>query len=316
MAYEFKSASSLTSPHGVFVALVGGTNSGKTFSALRLARGIAGPTGKIAVLDTEGGRTLHLKEKFEFDVALLEPPFTPDKFAQAAIDAEAAGYAVLVVDSFSMEWVGSGGVLDMQERELDRMAGNDFKKRERVKMASWIAPKRLHKSMVNSFLQRTMPIVFAIRGEESVKPSDSGGAPTKIFKMQMDHRFAFEVTVSFRLAQESKGVIDLTDAKAWKMEHAHQEIFLHGEQLSEEHGQKLADWSRGKKPEIEPPDEKTLELAREAASGGSDVFAKWWKGASVEQRRDANTIKDALAKLRETADQEQAARDAKPEEAA
>lgn len=309
MALQFKSANTLTNPHGCFVALVGGTNSGKTYSALRLAQGIAGPQGKIAVLDTEGGRTLHLKEQFKFDVALLEPPFSAEKFSQAAIDAEAAGYAVLVIDSFSMEWVGSGGVLDVQERELERMAGDDYKKRERVKMASWIKPKREHKKMVNSFLQRTMPIVFAIRGEESVKPSDSGGAPTKIFKMQMDHRFAFEVTVSFRLAQDNKGFIDLSDAKSWKMESAHEKIFLHGEQLSEDHGARLAAWARGEKPKTEVPDETALGLAREAAKGGSDIFAVWWKGATPKERSAAKFITEELKTLRETADAEQKARE-------
>lgn len=316
MTIQFKTASTLTNPHGCFVALVGGTNSGKTYSALRLARGIAGPQGKIAVLDTEGGRTLHLKEHFEFDVALLEPPFSSEKFSQAAIDAEAAGYAVLVIDSFSMEWVGDGGVLDMQERELDRMAGDDWKKRERVYMASWVKPKRKHKKMVNSFLQRTMPVVFAIRGEESIKPAEEGGKPLKIFKMQMDHRFAFEVTVSFRLAQDNKGMIDLSDAKSWKMESAHEKIFHHGEQLSEDHGAKLAAWSRGERPQDEVPDEKTLEFARAASGGGSDVFSTWWKNATAKERRAAKSIADELKSLREIADVEQKERensDATPE---
>ena len=52
MTFTFAPAETFTERAGLFVSLTGGTNSGKTFSALRLARGIAGPTGKIAVLDT------------------------------------------------------------------------------------------------------------------------------------------------------------------------------------------------------------------------------------------------------------------------
>ena len=181
MTFQFVPAQQFTERAGLFVALVGGTNSGKTFSALRLARGIAGK-GKIAVLDTEGGRTLHLKKDFAFDANVMEAPFRPERFAQAAEAAEQAGYDVLLIDSFSMEWAGVGGVLDWQAAELQRMAGDDFGKRERMKMAAWIKPKMAHKSMVYSLLQRRIPIIFSIRGEETIKPGEAGQKPTRIFK--------------------------------------------------------------------------------------------------------------------------------------
>ncbi len=95
---------------------------------MRLARGIAGPEGKIAVLDTEGGRTLHLKDAFAFDANVMDAPFRPERFSQAAQAAEQAGYAALVIDSFSMEWVGMGGVLDWQAAEHKRLGGSDAKK--------------------------------------------------------------------------------------------------------------------------------------------------------------------------------------------
>lgn len=256
-SFSFRPAKSFAERAGLFVGLVGGTNSGKTFSALRLARGIAGPQGKIAVLDTEGGRTLHLKDDFEFDVKVMEPPFRPSIFAEAAEAAEEAGYDCLLIDSFSMEWVG---VLEWQEAELQRMAGDDWKKRERVKMASWIKPKMAHKAMVYSFLQRRIPIIFSIRGEETVKPGEAGEKPTKIFKAICSQSFPFEITVSFRLASDRKGYIDLSDPKSWKMEGAHQGIFRDGERLSEEHGAALAAWARGEGVAAgaapEPPEDK------------------------------------------------------------
>lgn len=255
MTFTFKSADSFTERAGLFVSLTGGTNSGKTFSALRLARGIAGPNGKIAVLDTEGGRTLHLKDEFQFDANVMDPPFRPERFAQAAKAAEDAGYAALVIDSFSMEWVGIGGVLDWQAQEITRMAGDDYRKQERMKMASWIKPKGAHKAMVYSFLQRRIPIIFSIRGEESVKPGENpGDKPTKLFKSVTNSAFPYEVTVSFRLESERKGYIDLSDPKSWKMEGAHQAIFKHGERISEEHGAALAAWACGQKPATRRPE--------------------------------------------------------------
>jgi hypothetical protein len=53
---------------------------------------------------------------------------------------------------------------------------------------------------------------------------------------------------------------------------------------------------------------KTLELARKAARGGTDDFTIWWKSASQDERRDANTIKVELTGLRKIADDDQAAR--------
>jgi hypothetical protein len=260
VTFAFKPAETFSERAGLFVSLTGGTNSGKTFSAMRLARGIAGPDGKIAVLDTEGGRTLHLKDEFRFDANVMDPPFRPDRFADAAKAAEDAGYAALVIDSFSMEWVGIGGVLDWQAQEIQRMAGDDYRKQERMKMASWIKPKGAHKAMVYSLLQRRIPIIFSIRGEESVKPgANPGDKPTKTFKSVTNSQFPYEVTVSFRLETERKGYLDLSDPKSYKLEGSHEALFKHGDRISEEHGAALAAWAMG---------ERTA--ARPAAQGASD----------------------------------------------
>jgi hypothetical protein len=296
MTFTFKPAEQFIERAGLFISLTGGTNSGKTFSALRLARGIAGPEGKIAVLDTEGGRTLHLKEAFKFDANIMDPPFRPERFAQAAIAAEAAGYAVLVIDSFTMEWVGLGGVLDWQAQELQRMAGDDFRKQERMKMAAWIKPKVAHKAMVYSFLQRRMPIIFSIRGEETIKPGEAGEKPTKIFKSVTNKDFPYEVTVSFRLETERKGYIDLSDAKSYKMEGAHRAIFQHGDQISEEHGAALEAWARGQagpiqrqtpsvhSDEITPAQQHLLDASRLAALQGTEAYRGYFVGLDPDQK--------------------------------
>ena len=262
MTFAFKPAETFSERAGLFVSLTGGTNSGKTFSALRLARGIAGPNGKIAVLDTEGGRTLHLKDEFRFDANVMDPPFRPERFAEAAQSAEDAGYAALVIDSFSMEWVGIGGVLDWQAQEIQRMAGDDYRKQERMKMASWIKPKGAHKAMVYSLLQRRIPIIFSIRGEESVKPgANPGDKPTKTFKSVTNSQFPYEVTVSFRLETERKGYLDLSDPKSYKLEGSHEALFRHGDRISEEHGAALAAWAMGERNAARP-------VAQGASSNG------------------------------------------------
>ena len=100
----------------LLIGLAGGTGSGKTFSAMRIAKGIVAETGKrFAVLDTEAGRARHYADQFEFDHGDLAPPFTPERYADAIGAADKAGYPVVVVDSVSHVWAGDGGCLDMQE---------------------------------------------------------------------------------------------------------------------------------------------------------------------------------------------------------
>src|ERR1700677_907425 len=127
MPFEFKRAA--REEVGLIIGLAGGTGSGKTFTAMTLAKGIAG-TKPFALIDTEAGRAKHYADRFLFDHGDLKPPFRPERYAEAILAADAAHYPVIVVDSCSHEWAGEGGILDWQEEELDRMAGDDWKKRE------------------------------------------------------------------------------------------------------------------------------------------------------------------------------------------
>ncbi|MER2263542.1 DEAD/DEAH box helicase family protein [Methylobacterium oxalidis] len=311
MTFTFAPPNATKDRVGLFVSLTGGPNSGKTWSACRLARGIAGPNGRVAVLDTEGGRTKRIaEENFGFFTTVMDAPFRPHLFAEAAVDAENGGFDALLIDSFSMEWVGLGGVLDWQAQELQRMAGDDFRKQERMKMASWIKPKSAHKAMVYSLLQRRIPIIFSIRGEETVKPGEAGEKPTRILKSVCNSHFPYEVTVSFRLDAERKGFIDLSDPKSWKMEGAHREIFRHGDQLSEEHGAALAAWARGERaaaPAAEQPRQQTgrerlYTAARDAAARGSAALAEFRAGLNEQQDRALDGIAEELAERASDAD--------------
>lgn len=284
MAFNFRPANTFTERHGLFVAVAGGTNSGKSVSSMRLARGIAGPNGKIAALDTEGGRLLHLKKDFDFDLSLMEPPHRPERYAEAAKAAEEAGYACLVIDSFSMQWTGLGGVLDWQAQEYQRL-GN----REAMKLASWIAPKMAHKAMVYSLLQRRMPIVFSMRAEEKAKKV---GSDVKSEWAPITNKaFPFEVTVSFMLMQARQGIIDLS--LPHKMEGAHRAIFKDGEQLSERHGEMLAAWAVGGETSVP---KELADVGMAAANRGTAALREWFLGLPKADQIAVKAHMDATLK--------------------
>src|ERR1019366_2417372 len=108
------------------VALIGPAGGGKSLTALILARALAGPTGKIAAIDTEHGSLSKYADAYDFDVLELDS-FTPEAFIDSLHAAENAGYAVFLCDSLSHFWVGAGGALEFVDmaakRNKDQMAG-------------------------------------------------------------------------------------------------------------------------------------------------------------------------------------------------
>jgi hypothetical protein len=234
---------------GLLIGLAGSTGSGKTFSALRLAQGIAG--GKpFALIDTEARRGLHYADQFKFDHAELNPPFRPAAYTEAILAAEKAGYPVIVIDSASHEHAGEGGLLDWHEEELNRMAGDDWKRREVVKMAAWIKPKTQHKAMVQRLLQVRCHLIFCFRAEEKVEMIREDGK-TKIVPKKSrigldgwipicEKNLPFELTCSFLLTADKPGV-----PQPIKLQEQHRALFPTGEPITEAAGQRLAQWARG-----------------------------------------------------------------------
>lgn len=152
------------------IGLFGESGGGKTYSALLLARGIVGPSGKIGMIDTENGRGSLFCDMIEggYETLEIQPPFSPEAYIQAIDEAENAGIECLIVDSTSHEWTGQGGYLDMKEAALDRMAGNDWKKRDACKFAASGQVKPLHNKFVARLLRCKMPVILCFRAKDKV----------------------------------------------------------------------------------------------------------------------------------------------------
>lgn len=233
----------------LLLGYMGSSGSGKTMSAMRTAAGIAG--GKpFAVIDTESGRARHYADMFRFDHAELHAPFRPQSYLDAIVAAEEAGYPAIVVDSMSHVWAGDGGVLDWQEEELDRMAGDNWQKREACKMAAWIKPKVAHKKMVQRLLQLRAHVILCFRAEPKVEMQKVDGK-TKIVPKSTatsadgwipicDKMLPYELTASFLLTAEKPGVV-----KPIKLQEQHRAFVPLESPITEDVGRQLADWARG-----------------------------------------------------------------------
>jgi hypothetical protein len=279
---------------GLILVFSGGTGSGKTFTAMEVASGIAGDK-PFAVIDTEAGRAKHYADRFRFDHGDMKPPFSPKAYEEAILAADAAGYPVIVVDSMSHEHAGEGGILDMHEAELDRMAGDDWKKREAVKMAAWIKPKTQHKHMVQRLLQVRAHIILCLRAEEKIEIVREDGKMKVVPKKTAtgldgwvpicDKSLPFEATASFLLLATSPGV-----PLPIKLQEQHRALFPLDKPITEDSGRRIASWAAGAAPD----------WARDinAAATKEALAAVWARIPRSEQATFAAT-KDARKKALE-----------------
>ncbi|MBK9497701.1 MAG: AAA family ATPase [Xanthomonadales bacterium] len=118
-------------------------SSGKTYGALTIAKGLG---GRIAVIDTERGSASLYSHLTEFDTLSLDPPYAPERFIEAVQAAEAAGYDVIVIDSITHEWNGSGGVLEI----VDNIAKAS---RSGSSYNAWNEGTRRHRAFIDAMLQ-------------------------------------------------------------------------------------------------------------------------------------------------------------------
>jgi hypothetical protein len=90
------------------LALAGTAGSGKTYGALLIAREFG---TKIAVMDSERGSASLYSDLVPFDVCELEEK-NVQEYLEKIAEAAAAGYEVLVIDSFSHSWVATLEAVD------------------------------------------------------------------------------------------------------------------------------------------------------------------------------------------------------------
>lgn len=288
MSYTFRRAVREKVP--LIIGLSGGTGSGKTFSAMRLAKGMA--QGKpFCVIDTENGRASHYADQFTFDVLDLRAPFSPDRYAEAIKAADQAGYPVVVVDSMSHVWAGDGGVLDWQESELDRMAGNDYGKREACKMAAWIKPKMAHKHMMSTLLQVKAHILLCFRAEEKIEMVKVNGRMEVRKKESLvgkdgwvpicEKSVPFECTCSFMLLASNPGI-----PQPIKLQEQHKPFFKPTAPIDEYAGEQLAKWAAGGIAKREQPQ-----------GDGLKATAQVFNDAPENQDAPAAILEDYLTKI-------------------
>jgi hypothetical protein len=135
------------------LALLGPAGSGKTYSALEIAKHLG---GKTALMDSEHASARKYADKFDFDV--VEPTsFSPDKYIEIIQMAEQAGYDNLIIDSLSHAWAGKDGILEFVDEEKRKSrSGNAFTE-------GWGKATPKHNALIEAMLSCKMHLIVTMR---------------------------------------------------------------------------------------------------------------------------------------------------------
>ena len=286
----------------LMIGLLSPSSGGKTYTALRLATGIQQVVGgDIFVIDTEQDRALHYADDFKFRHVPFGEPYGSLDYLDALRYCKAKGAGVVVVDQVSYEYDGPGGLLEQHEAALDRMAGNDFKRRERVTFAAWIKPKANRKKLLNAIVaELDMPIIFCWRAKQTTKPV-AGGQPLDMgYSSVGAEEWKFDMTCNIMFAPNAAGVPMLNSVKPGeaaciKIPKQFSWLYDHRGSIDEDCGKRMALWANGggANPAISKARQTPQEYAEELL-------------AAVSQAPDAATLDNierkaqkALAKMSE-----------------
>lgn len=271
----------------LLIQFAGGPSSGKTLTALRVARGIVGAKGRIGVLDTESGRARLYADKVPggFVVGDLTPPFTPARYLEGIRDFVEYGVDILVIDSGSHVWEGVGGVLEMADQ-----AEQNGKKG----LLKWLGPKTEYRKLINFILATRLHIIVCSRAKQPVvEGKDDRGNKTLItmpWEPIQDKRLKYEMTIYVPML--INGTYE-TEQPRLKVPGDLAHLFA-GELLTEATGAAIGAWVGGSVA-IDPAFELFRKEAFEIAGAGTEFFTKWWNSAPVKPRR--NLLRSAIGNL-------------------
>lgn len=137
------------------VALMGVSGSGKTWTGLALAHGLAAGQ-PFAVIDTERGSASKYVgiNGVQFD-ALQMYRYDPRDLVKALGAAAKAGYAAVLIDSLSHFWKGTDGTLEQVDRAKARFGGNSF--------GGWKEGTPMQNQMIDALLTYPGHVVATMR---------------------------------------------------------------------------------------------------------------------------------------------------------
>jgi hypothetical protein len=168
------------------VALMGVSGSGKTWTGLALAHGLAAG-GRLAVIDTERGSASKYvgTRGIQFDTLQMYR-YDPRDLVKALAVASKAGYAAVLIDSLSHFWKGADGTLEQVDRAKSRYGNNSF--------AGWKEGTPMQNQMIDALLTYPGHVVATMRShtEWVLQENERGKKEPKQMGLRAEQRRGVE----------------------------------------------------------------------------------------------------------------------------
>lgn len=218
----------------VKVALMSPSGGGKTYSALKLATGMAdkieeqtGKRPKILLGNTEAKRGYYYANEFDYDIVDIDAPHNPEKYVDFIDFAVKEGYGILIIDSSSHEWEGKGGCLEIQQQ-----VGGTYQ--------AWGKVTPRHNKFIEAIADSPIHLIATMRGKDQYELEKDDKGKTSVKKLGVGAKqrdgFEYEFTCTFLIDQK-------THMAEVQKDNTH--IFENDSAtlLNESYGEKIIEWA-------------------------------------------------------------------------
>jgi len=259
------------------------SGAGKTYSALRMAKGLCGDWEKVAVIDTENGSASLYSNLGEFNTIDLLPPFTPEKYIEAINTCVDAGMEVIIIDSSSHEW---NCLLEENEKLAQaKYRGNTW--------SAWSQTTPRHDRFVNTVLHCNAHIITCTRSKMETVMTDDKKVKKVGMKDVQREGWEYELTVSLNIDRDTHLAIPSKD-RTNLFENSNP--FL----ITEKTGEMIKDWCESGVSELQ------MGLNQmEIVATMDDLKAIWSKYKSLQTNKDFVAMKDKRKKEIENEEKEE-----------
>ena len=233
-------------------AVFGPSGAGKTYTCLRIAKGMG---GNIACIDTERGSASKYANRFEFDVCELEDR-TIDGYEKAIKEAGEAGYAILIIDSMSHAWQELLG-------EIERIAKAKYRGNT---WSAWSEGTPKQRQLVDAILDYPGHVLATMRSKTEWSIESGNNGKTKPVRVGMAPEqgkgieYEFDLLLELSVDHIGNVLKDRTGEFQDKL------IDCPGEEF----GEQLVTWlADGEPPAPKPPKVEYIDKEKQA-------YKVWW----------------------------------------
>jgi hypothetical protein len=227
--------------------------------------------GSVGLIDTERSGDLY-EHLGEYSVYPLGPPFSPDRYIRAIQEGEKEGFDIIIVDSLSHAWAGTGGVLDILNKTVDAS-------RSKNSYTAWRTVTPKHNALVEALVQSESHIIATMRSKQAYAMDEDDSGKTSIRKLGLQpvqrEGMDYEFTVVFDLSDQHIATCTKDRTDLFHID----DPFL----PSEETGMKLLEWLTSGAPPLEPTVFSKDELLEQAKDQKTIVsLQEWYRSEDVK----------------------------------